>query len=231
MNSFKKRCGVAAVLVGFGLCVGLVSQSGTANMFAARPSSIVSVNLGVLLDKLEQRSEADRRIEKMRSDLKEASDAKAADLEKMKAEAKKLQDQLEITIEAKERESLVGQLDDLQTRAAESKLSYEAWFRINSTKLDIEMATAFEDVFRTVVAATADLAKASGYDFVIIDDSKRDLRANPQANVARIDQIQSQLADRRTLYVNPELDVTDTLVVRMNNAFKAAAKPNPAPNP
>ena len=229
MNSFKKRCG-AAVLLGLGIGLGLACQSGLATLNAARPSAIASVNLGALFDKLDQRSEADLRIEKMRNDLKEQSDKKLESLDALKADSKRLQDQLESTNVPKDREYLIDQLDALQSKAAEQKLNYDAWYRINSAKLDIELATAFEDVFRAVKAAASDLAKTSGYDAVLIDDSTRDLRTNPQANSARIEQIQSQLADRRALYLNPEIDVTDTLVTRMNNAFKAAAvKPGNQP--
>jgi hypothetical protein len=45
--------------------------------------------------------------------------------------------------------------------------------------------------------------------------------------VPREAQILQQISDRRMLYANPQLDITDELITRMNNEWKAsgAAKP------
>jgi len=227
MNLIKNRCRLAGLWMFLGAGAALVLLAGWNNFGPARPTSVVSVNLAVLLEKLDQRSEADRRIEKMRSDLKDDSDKRQAELDTMKADAKKLQDELEAATDPKHRDELIDKLDDLQGRGAEARLKYEAWYKIASAKLDIELSTAFQDIFRSIKLAASDLAKSNGYDVVFIDDSARELHVNPQANQPRIEQVQQQLADRRSLYVNPELDVTELLVVRMNNANKTAAKPNP----
>ena len=60
-----------------------------------------------------------------------------------------------------------------------------------------------------------------GYDFVLMDDTSAELAVNPESKVAREIQVKQQMTARRSLYVNPAMDITDQLIQRMNNAFNA----------
>ncbi len=66
---------------------------------------------------------------------------------------------------------------------------------------------------------------------MIVDDSQGDLGTTEDSRLSREAQVRQQIAARRVLYSAPVVDVTDQLIIRMNNEFKAgpvaAAKPEP----
>ena len=65
------------------------------------------------------------------------------------------------------------------------------------------------------------MAESEGYDLVIVDDSKAPFTENPDARVSREGHILQQIAVRRIMYANPMIDITQDLIVRMNNANNA----------
>ena len=67
-----------------------------------------------------------------------------------------------------------------------------------------------------------DLAEAEGYDIVILNDSSDELPFDREVRMPAQLQILQQITSRKLLYLNPATDVTDDLIVRMNNAFRAA---------
>ena len=58
------------------------------------------------------------------------------------------------------------------------------------------------------------MAVESGYDIVFVDDSVVEMVTGTEVEVRR------QISARRMLYANPEIDLTEELVTRMNEAFR-----------
>jgi hypothetical protein len=65
------------------------------------------------------------------------------------------------------------------------------------------------------------MAEAEGYDMVVLNDSSDDVPFDREVRVPAQIQILQQITNRKILYLKPTIDVTDDLIVRMNNEFRA----------
>ena len=58
------------------------------------------------------------------------------------------------------------------------------------------------------------MSRANGYDIVLVDDTVAELPEDTtEAETMR------QISARRMLYANPQVDISDELIVRMNQDF------------
>jgi Skp family chaperone for outer membrane proteins len=145
------------------------------------------------------------RLQDMAAEIDAEKERREAEIESLRQEVDALQPG--DTKDAKQR--------DLQ----EAVISYQSWARFTADEADIEQALAWQDLYRSIKQAAAALAQAEGYDLVIVDDSLGELSVNPNAQVSRSAQIQQQMRSRRLLYASETVDITDELILRMNNAF------------
>ncbi len=172
----------------------------------ARPTAVAVVNMGRLLDGLNQWAQAKTALTALKDGvLAEANKRKAATDEK----AKQLAD-----------------VSGDQAVALQDKIDFEtmtnrAWGDQVQDELDVEGSTRLQDIYRKIKAEAASLAQAQGYDIVMLDDSTGELQIDRESRLTRQSQIEQQILRRQLLYTNPEIDVTDDLIQRMNNAFKA----------
>lgn len=185
----------------------LVYQSGGAAMLAGQPTVVVTVNLATVLEKLDQRTDAETNLRNMVEALRVEDDQR-------KAEITKLDNELRAMTESSQKQAL-------QDQAALSALKYQAWARFSADKVDIERGLVLEDLYRSIKAAAAELASTARYDVLLVDDSQGELATSPDARVSRESQIRQQIAGRRMLFASPAIDITDDLIERMNNAYKA----------
>jgi Skp family chaperone for outer membrane proteins len=190
--------------------VGLGFQAGGG---AGRPTVIVTVNLGAVIEKLDQRAKAEQDLKKIAEQLK-------AEEEKLSNELKKMRTDIEAMDKAN------GDDDSSEERKLKEdfllkQMRYEAWKQFVIDKVDIEESLLLQDLYRSVKREAGLLASAAGYDLVLVDDSQGELAIDPEARMPRRAQVLQQIAGRRLLYTNKQIDITDDLVQRMNNAFKA----------
>lgn len=191
---------------------------GAAYSIAARPSVVVTVDLAKVVDKLNQRGEASASLNAIGEKYKAEDDAHQAKIKEMEDKLKPLMD----SPETPERRAL-------QEELAQKSFDYQAWMRFVADKMDVERSLLMRDLYRAVKMAVKAMAEAEGYDVVIVDDSQGELTTSDEARMSREAQVRQQIAARRVLYSAPAVDITDHLIVRMNNAFnagpQAAAKP------
>jgi Skp family chaperone for outer membrane proteins len=197
----------------FAASLALAYQGGANRV--GQPTAVATVNLSVVMEKLEQKSSMQANLVTMAAKLKAEDQATKDELTKMQNDLKGM------TTETAEREAL-------QEKLAMATLKYQAWAKFSSEKIDIEESLVLQDLYRSIKEAVAQLATTSRLDIVLVDDSKGELRTDPDARMPRKAQILQQVAERRMLYTNPQIDITDDLIERMNNAFRAAGavKPN-----
>lgn len=175
-----------------------------------RPGVVATVRLSAVLDALQQRADAAANLKQMNDQIVAENAARNEAMEKMLEEVKALPDG------SAERQAK-------QETFALERLKHEAWLNFSQKKTDIEASLVMQDLYRSVKAAIAQMAAASRIDVVLIDDSKGELITSAESRVSRVEQVRQQIASRRLLYVNPTIDITDDLIERMNNAWKAGA--------
>ena len=174
---------------------------------APQPTVVGVVRLNILLEGLDQRAAAEARILAMRNRLEEDAKKRKSDLEAQKKG-------VEAAAKAEQ-----PKLADALTLAA---IRNQAWLEVSQQELDEEAALTVEELYRSIKNAVKELGASQGYDLVMVDDSNTELVKNRTSQMPLKVQLEQQVAQRKFIYVDEATDITDQLIQRMNNAFKAA---------
>lgn len=105
----------------------------------------------------------------------------------------------------------------IRDAAALMKLELEEWAGLKRLELDRERALMWRTMYRSIREQVTALAKADGWDLVLVNDSLGDLKIAEEANISREQQILTQILNRRLLYASEITDITEQLIVRINN--------------
>lgn len=215
MTFTSNRSLISGVVLG--ACVALAIGYGPAiaQQAGAKPATIATVRLSVVMEKLDQRAEAEANLNAM-------GQAVRSDDAKKKEELTKMQTDLDGMRKAANDGPAPPEAIALQEQLALKTLQYQAWSRFTLDKVDIEKALNWQDLYRNIKTAAAQMASANGYDLVLVDDSQGEITTTSDSRTPRATQVMTQIIGRRLLYSNPTLDITDDLITRMNNAHKAA---------
>lgn len=176
---------------------------------APPPAAIATVDLVRVIDKLTERSDWEVQITALQKRIQDELTAKRKTVED---DAKKMEGAAEAERSA------------IRDRLALEQLRMEQWAKIKQIELDRERALMWQSMYRNVRAESAKLAEAEGYDLVLVNDGVNDLQIQRDSKVSQEQQAQEQIVRRRVLYSAKNIDVTDKLILRMNNARSAASK-------
>jgi Skp family chaperone for outer membrane proteins len=208
MNRTTRRSNVPLVIlvVAFAAIAGYqaLAQRGA----AISPPIIATVRIEPLFDGLQERAEAKSEISTLEEELIAERDRRQESIS-----AKELE--LEDVVAAARREALSDEI-------ALERVRLQFWFQEARMELEVEKALRLQNLYKSVKRAIADLAEAEGYDIVILNDSSDELPFDREIRMPAQLQILQQITSRKLLYLNPATDVTDDLIVRMNNAYRAA---------
>lgn len=95
------------------------------------------------------------------------------------------------------------------------RLNLEVEGEISSQLIDQRRGEVYAEIFAKIEKAAQRLAQREGYHLIITDDSDAEIRPDTERNV------RSGILSRRVLFSDPALDITDELILTMNNAWKA----------
>jgi Skp family chaperone for outer membrane proteins len=173
-------------------------------MFAP-PTAVGVVDMATVFDKLEESAEWDVKIK--------ALEARAAeDMSKRRAELDALAKELEAMSDGPEKEA---KLDTLRLK----RLQIEQWAGFKELEVDRESSLKWQAVYRSVREGAKKLAEEEKYDLIVVDDSRVEIRTQRAQNAPGLtQQAQAQIAQLRVLYAGRTVDVTEKLIVQINNA-------------
>ena len=103
--------------------------------------------------------------------------------------------------------STTRQLNDLSLKV----LDFDAFMEFGRRKLDVDHANHRMRIYLKIKEEIARVALERGYHVVMVDDSRAPLVAGAEADVRR------QIAARRLLFIDQQLDITDDMIAIMNN--------------
>ena len=171
----------------------------------APPSAIGVVDMATVFDRLEESAEWDVKIK--------ALEARASEeMQRRRAELEGLGKELEAMSDGPEKEA---KLDSLRLK----RLQIEQWAGFKELEVDRESSLKWQAVYRAVREGAQKLADAEKYDLIIVDDSRVDIRTQRAQNAPSLtQQPQAQIAQLRVLYSGRSVDVTEKLIVQINNA-------------
>lgn len=208
MNGIAR--GIGLTTLGAALLAGLVFASAVTAQGVGRRSATVmaTVDLSSIFASLDQRSHAEATLNTLAIETKDEEERRQAEINALN-------------------DGLVDITDPVQRRLVENERDLKlferaAWLNITMNEIDIEKALLWEDLFREVKQAIVDLALQSGIDVVISSDAGRQLMIDPEMQVAREMQVRQQIQTRRFFYASTNVDITEDVINRMNNAFNAA---------
>ena len=208
----SKPRNLAAVLVAAAAGAAAVTasyQAGATARMAPAPSRVATVDLVKVVERLTERSDWEVQITALGKKIQEEFSAKRKALEEM---AKQMETAAE------------DQRAGIRDRLAFEQLQFEQWERIKKVEVDRERALMWQSMYRNIRAESQKLADAEGWDIVLVHDGVSEIQLQRESKTPLEQQAQEQIVRRRVLYAAKSTDVTDQLVVRMNNARTAAAK-------
>ena len=106
------------------------------------------------------------------------------------------------------------------------KLQAEQWSLGCELEADRERSLKWQSVYRSVREGAKKLGEAEGYQLVVIDDSKIEIQTQRAQNSPPLEtQAKGQIAQLRVLYADRTIDVTDKLIVQLNNKRSSSVTP------
>jgi len=198
--------GLSLLLIATAVIASATSIAFAATRGFAPPTAVAKINLTRVLEGLNQRAAAEQAVNDMRLAMSSQDEQRQGELR-----------QLQEGLAERSGEALRTAEDEL----AMKMLQYQAWLKVSDQQLDVEASLQLRALYRSIRNAVESLAEAEGYDLVVVDDSSSEFGLNPQSSMSRQMQVRQQIVGRRVLFGRDAIDITDELIVRMNNAWEA----------
>ena len=198
-----------AALAAAGFLAGSADARRPSAIYAA-PAAIGVVNMASVFDRLNEAAEWDVKIKNLEAKIAEEAQTRRKELE---AGAK----ELEAMSEGPEKEK---RLDGLRLK----KLQVEQWLLMKELEVDRERSLKWQSVYRAVREGSAKLCEQEKLDLVMVDDSKIEIQVQRSKDAPPLEtQAKSQISALRILHSAKTVDVTEKLIVQINNSRSAGA--------
>ncbi|MEM9252046.1 MAG: OmpH family outer membrane protein [Planctomycetota bacterium] len=169
----------------------------------ATPTAVAVVDVEQVFQSLKAQTEFEADIQRQREALAQEAQSK-------QASAQAIQDDLEMLTAG------TPAYDEKQAQLERAAIDLQVWQRYEEVKLARQAQTQIERLYRDVVDAIERIATESGYDVVLLEQERESLQAE------NIQQLLGQIGTRKVLFAASKVDLTDTVIRRMNNEFDAA---------
>ncbi len=174
----------------------------------AQATAVGVVDLAKVFDGLSACADWDVRIKALEARIVDEGRTRKANLEAGLKEVEAMADGAN-----KER-----RLDELRLQ----KLQAEQWSLGKELELDRERSLKWQSVYRSVREGAKALGESEGYQLVVVDDSRIEIQTQRGQNAPPLEtQAKGQIAQLRVLFANRAIDVTDKLIVQLNNKFSS----------
>lgn len=203
-----------ALALACSLAVVAGSSAYTAARLAATPSAVANVDIQRIIDKIQLRGEMEIALTQMANAFEQELKSRKEQLDTRKRESDALTDPIE---QQKVRDQLA--LEQLQLKE---------WATVKQQDVDREQALRWEGLYRQIIAEADKLAQSEGYQYVLVYDGAIDFQRDRRSNAPLAQQVFDQIARRRVLYAAKADDLTEKLILRMNNARATPGAAAPA---
>lgn len=180
-----------------------VAAEAHAAALAAPPVAVATVDVAKVFDKLNENADWQIQIRTLASSYTEELRARQSELEKLLKELEAMTD--------------AGQRSGLADDIAMKRLRLEEWARLKQAEVDRERSLMWQSMYRSIREESRKVAEGEGYQLVIVDDSQTEVRASREIKAPLEEQVKQQIASLRILYAAPTIDISDKVVVRINN--------------
>ena len=98
------------------------------------------------------------------------------------------------------------------------QLRFEQWVQSKTQEIDRERSLKWRSIYRNLRREAARVAETDGYELVLVNDATGEIRTEPNSQMPLEQQVLTQMLNRRILYSASPIDITEQVIVRMNNA-------------
>ncbi|MFW5682147.1 MAG: OmpH family outer membrane protein [Phycisphaeraceae bacterium] len=184
---------VALIVLGF---AGAYAQ----NRMAAEPVAVAVVDLEELLENLDERTEREADVARERERLQQEAEQKRSQVQQIRNELDMLK-------------AGTSNFREKQAELEQAAIELNVWTQYQQQRVNRETGLMIEDLYRKCLDAVEAAAKDAGYDMVFFKESSPDFDyENPQ-------QLSAQITVRKLLWSSDEVDITNDVAQRMNNAY------------
>lgn len=206
MRIVNARTAVAVGLLG-ALLAGAVAYGVGANQPApARATTVAVVDLEKTFKQSKKYRDAETRLKRQIAEGQQRLNAIAREINEKNESLR------ELPASAPQRQTIS---DEVRRLAAEGQILEENLARKNNS----ELLAMFLEFHRDATAAIQVVAERDGFELVLLDD--RGLRLPDGPSAAAADVAKMILQDKRVLFANERIDITDRVVNRMEVAAGA----------
>ncbi len=196
-----------------GLVGGFASHGGLQRASAPAPTTLAIVDLQRLYNGLNELTDRNKDIDAKQKEFKE-------ELEKLKKQAEEIETELKMTVDPKDTKTRTNK----SLEAVILRQSIQGKSELYTRVLDITSGDVIRDLYGKATEAIAALAKRDGIDLVMFDD--RSIGLPERSGMKELNQV---VANKRVLFASEGVDITDRLIVIMNNDYKAGVKSEAVP--
>lgn len=193
------------LLVGLALAAAVVASSTayTVGRLTAQPSAVANIDIRKVLDKINQRAEMEIELTQMSN--------------RFDQEFKSRKEQLEA--QARESDAVTDQAARMKLRdtLALEQLKLKEWATVKQQEIDRELALRWENLYRSIASEAQKLAEGEGYQYVIVFDGSAEFQRDRRGQMSLGQQVVEQISRRRVIVASKEDDITEKLILRMNN--------------
>lgn len=192
-------------------CMSWQAGANAAGRPPATPTAVAVVNLPRVLQSLDERNVR-----------QEAMSASTAVRQKQLDELTKRIEALSTELDPKTGTLKPGTTEyrDKVIQLRELQVTLDARFKLLEQVLSFERGTIMRELYLKIEDAVRRIADRNGYDVVILDDT--DFKLPEEASQ---DDMNRAILARSVVYRHDSVDITDQVVLLMNNEFQAGAKP------
>ncbi len=206
--ALKRRDLIVGVMVAVPLLCTFAGYQAGARVETARPTVVATVDLNLVLKSLNEISDWQNKLSSHAKDLDDELKAKTEKLTSLKNQADA---------------AAADQKDALDEDVRMQTLESQYWATIQQRQLDSDEAMMWQATYRNIKNAVKNLATAEGYDLVIVDDAAGEVMYERNSQVPAAQQIKAQIAGRSILFRGKDIDITEKLILRMNNEYTAVS--------
>lgn len=105
-----------------------------------------------------------------------------------------------------------GVREQLEQKAVE----FDVWQQVSQRRLETEQALRVGAIYRKINDTVEQIADREGYDLVLFDEDVPDF-----SGAQNQQQVAGRIQNRKVLYANDRLDISDRVLQRMNNAYES----------
>jgi Skp family chaperone for outer membrane proteins len=196
----------AATLVTLGLA-GALALSAAAGHLMAAPTAVATVQLDKAMNALALRAAAEAELRIQGEQLDKERERRAQAIQDFD-------------------ERIANEVDpalkkDLVDQKALQAIEFQWWLEFAKQQIDVERALRFKSIYSEIRKEIRLFAGVQGYDLVLVDDSDGEPDWDDSLKIAREVQVRQDILKRRVLYAAETVDITEQIIIRMNNAFNA----------